>query len=137
MRVLGSLLLQACLLKGLCHCYLLTTTYINPNISLFNFLPLVVHFLQILQVTPQGLHAIGATQDYELASWRGCFISTGLSEEDAERLEQVFLVSVSREQRDVLCVVSKTLRSLVPSIPCAAQDSLDTISSVSSLGDAE
>lgn len=98
--------------------------YIHPRIVAFGFPPLVAHLLQIMAVAPAMLCAIDATRDYELSSWRGRFIAAGLSEEDAERVEQVFLASMSREQRDLLRIASGSQTARV---------SIDSISTVSSL----
>ena len=114
-----------------------------PNYSLnlpvndFGFPPLIAHFLHILQVPSTALCAIDATHNYEIASWRGQFIAAGLSEDDAEWLEQVFLASFSKEHRDVLRAASETFSALAPSTSHSARFSMDTISSVSSLDNEE
>lgn len=111
--------------------------YLNPHVNAFGFPPLVAHCLQILQIPPAALCAIDTTRDYEVASWRGRFIAAGLSEEDAETLEHVFLASASREQRDVLRVGSGVSCPSLPSTSRSARISMDTISSVSSLSNEE
>ena len=106
--------------------------YLNLPVNDFGFPSLVAHFLHILQVPSTALCAIDATHNYEIASWRGQFIAVGLSEDDAEWLEQVFLASFLKEHRDVLCVASETFSASAPSTSHSARFSMDTISSVSS-----
>lgn len=67
----------------------------------FNFPPLVVAFLQEIDVGPRALCKISVARDYDMASWAVHFGAAGLSAEVAKTLHDLFVAVLTPEQRNI------------------------------------
>lgn len=76
----------------------------------FGFPLAVVDFLQAIDAGPRALCQISSARDYDVDSWVGQFRAVGLSIQESKTLQELFVASLTLEQRMILNV-------MVPSSP--------------------